>query len=371
MSNDFRRAYADLKDFIARNSEIEIGESVVSIPENIRPEFYRFFNGARAEFVKEHFSAFLLESKSLIECYREIEAEVIQSLGLEEIAMDASLQRFMHDPIERLARESFDLLFDLLKGRESFESFERKTHEAIEALLPSLFSMAYEKWAVLSLVKLLQSDRAFQVKVRELYPGERIKATANPMLNEVPSPNEAKSLSFEHNRQAVFMVPDFIVHSANMNSYAGFRCEFKTALFKASNASSEREWHSVEPGSIVAMEPGLALVYVADTAEHIALVADAGRICRPDLIFWCIEPGERRGDEIIKTMKLHHDRLNPKMGSYIITKKPFSESEYVQSGIEMPQKSDNRMQDIHVLAVQFDASKLAPVVDALMCCAAG
>ena len=51
MSNKWRQVYTELTDLIAEHSEVEIGASVVRIPESVRPEFHRLFDTARLTFI--------------------------------------------------------------------------------------------------------------------------------------------------------------------------------------------------------------------------------------------------------------------------------------------------------------------------------
>ena len=55
MSYEFLEAYGKLTGFTAKHPEIEIGDSVTSIPESVRPDFYGLFNAARDAFVHEKF----------------------------------------------------------------------------------------------------------------------------------------------------------------------------------------------------------------------------------------------------------------------------------------------------------------------------
>jgi hypothetical protein len=55
MLDSFGQAYEHLTDFIRSNPEIEILESVTSIPDSVRAEFYRRFNAVRDAFVEKKF----------------------------------------------------------------------------------------------------------------------------------------------------------------------------------------------------------------------------------------------------------------------------------------------------------------------------
>lgn len=69
VSSNWQKAYRELTEFIADYSEVAIGARVVSIPEGIRPEFYRLFNTLRMSFVEEKFPYLLSEAATLSQSY--------------------------------------------------------------------------------------------------------------------------------------------------------------------------------------------------------------------------------------------------------------------------------------------------------------
>ena len=59
MPDSWRKAYGELKDYINRNPSIDIGSSVVVIPGDVRPEFYRLFTAVCVSFGKDNIPAFV------------------------------------------------------------------------------------------------------------------------------------------------------------------------------------------------------------------------------------------------------------------------------------------------------------------------
>lgn len=352
MSNNWHQAYTDLTDFITEHPEVEIGASVVRIPENIRPEFYRLFETVRTVLVEEKSPALHSKARVLSEHYTKVEKEVIKLLGLESISTLPSLHRFLHDPIDQLIRGLFNPLFDLLKGRIDVEKYEGLASQNIEASFRPLYQSGYEKWMALSLVKLLKADKSFQVIIQKVAADDVFKS-GGFIEERVPAPEESKALSFKHDLEVGFIVPDIIVHSARVDRYFAFRSEIGMALATASDASEKREWLSLD--SVVDLGPGITLVYVDNNPEELSLVADAQKICRPDLIIEYMGLKELYEKERLDKVKLHHDSLKPRLGTYIVAKEPVPEQE--------PEKQEL---DIHILSVGFDQSKLEPIISALI-----
>lgn len=352
MSNGWQKAYKELKDFVTGNPGIEVGKSVTSIPGDVRPEFYRLFDRVRAAFIEEKFPALLDEASLLSGSYVKVEQEVTELLGLDSISMSAGLRKFLCKPKEGLIEVLFDPLFDFLKGKVDVELFQRRASEDMEATFRGFYQSGYEMWVALCLVKLLDSDKNFHVNLNLPAPKERIR---HPPATEglAPSPEESKCLSFEHQPSPTFTVPDFIVHSTEMNRYVAFRAELVMPISAAFNASEKREWYPLD--SILALDPCITLIYIDNKPEDISLVADKDRICRPDLIIKCMVKKDWYQKEGLEKVKLHHDTLKPKMGTYIISQETALEQELEKPG-----------EDIYILTVGFDSSKLASVISTLM-----
>jgi hypothetical protein len=364
MSSDFLQSYAALTDYIAQCREIEIGDSVTSIPADVRPEFYARFNAARDAFVEEKYPTYLNDAAALLERYHRAAETISRLLTLEETATVTPLQRFLQDPKGSLTRELFDPLFDLLKGRETVESFEKRGAECIENLFPAVFRALYEKWAVLSLVDLLEAGRALRVESRGLNPGERAKPAAQAPHEDVPFPAEAARFFISQPRDAIFAVPDFIVHSSRLNRFVGIRSDFREGLYNAWDPSPKREWHAVHADLLILLECGLTLVYAAEEAEDIALVADAARICRPDLVLYCVDSRLFPKTEAVDRATRAAGLLRPVKGIYVIATDPWPEDP--QMNADEPQApAAEPAAGIHFLAAGYDPSKLIPVVEAL------
>src|SRR3989338_5462243 len=104
MSTSWQGAYTRLQNFITANPRIELSESIVAIPGDIRPEFYRLFDDVRAAFVEEKVPALLSEAETLSENYTRAEQEVKELLKLDNVFALGFLDRFLHQPKDELMR---------------------------------------------------------------------------------------------------------------------------------------------------------------------------------------------------------------------------------------------------------------------------
>jgi hypothetical protein len=356
MLNDWQVEYQRLTDFVTRKPQVKISENVIAIPKDARSEFYQLFDMVRMAFIEEKLSDLFNEAATLSENYTKADQEVTELLVLDDILMTTGLRSFLRNPRDGLMMRLLDPLFDLLKGKINAKTFEQEVSRNMETSLRDSYRLGYKKWLALSLVKLLEADRSLEVSVPSIYlgpaRGERGYSPSDEK-HPVPPPKESKHLSFKHEQSSTLTVPDFIVHSAKINRYFALRSEFRTAaaVWTASNASEHREWYPLD--HVVALRLDSTLIYVADNPEEISLVADAKKICRPDLIIEFIEQKDRYEKEELEKVKLHHNVFKPRLGTYIVTREQVPDVGQLGDGI-------------HILTVGFDQSKLEPIISSLM-----
>ena len=378
MQLNWRQVYSELTDFIARHPEIKIGDNVIRIPNDYRSEFYSLHKKTRTVFIEEKTPDLLKKSKALSKNYIKVEEEVAQSLELQGISVAPSLARFLHHPIDQLIQESFNPLFHLLKGQIDIEKYEAVASQNIETFFKSLYRSGYEKWVILSLVKLLEADKAFHVIPEEVTEEDTMKH-GGLIDFKIPAPEESAKISFRRETEVGFMVPDLIIHSAVANNYLSFTSEIIKAWALATNASNKREWL---PGdSTVVFEGGIILVYVDKNLEDLSLVTDATRTCRADLIIECREQKDWYEKEGLGKVKLHYDKYKPRLGTYIVTIEPvpeqvhtdlISEKAFAETTSKQSpdpagrQEFDKNSPQIHLLTVGFDHTKLKTVINALV-----
>ncbi len=360
MSGSFLHAFEQLTDFIASHPEIEIGEFVTSIPEGVRSDFYSRFNSARYAFIQENFPDYVARARRLQREYARVAEEVSATLVLDDPPAVNSFQRFLKDPEECLIRELFDPLFDLLKKRETAESFKNKGTAVIHELFPHLYRGSYEKWVILSLASLLEIKRALQVPVRELQPTDRGKASVAAPMEPVPGPIESRRFYFSQSLKTIFAVPDFIIHSGRLNRFVGIRSEFREAPFHAMNAGPDRDWIPVDVDLLRLLANGLTLLYTADKAEQASLVADAVKFCRPDLVLWCVPALSVERAEALAVARQANNRLHPEKGVFIITDEEWQDSADGDAPIEADAASN-----IRILKAGFDRERLIPMIDSM------
>ena len=102
------------------------------------------------------------------------------------------------------------------------------------------------------------------------------------------------------------------------------------------------------------------MIYVAEEAAQIALVADVSRFCQPDMILWCVDSHGLDETGIINKLSLVEQRVRPRIGSIAVLAEPLPESSGTAEELNRPGSR------VRLLNTGFDASRLQEVVAALM-----
>jgi len=363
MQERFRGAYAALTDFIAAHPGIEIGRSVTSIPEEVRGEFYALFNAARCAFLADAFPGWLSDANDLRRAWCRAAEDAAGWLRLEDPPVVNKCSRFLRDPEDGLSRELFDPLFDLLKKKDDPEAFLRRASRGIETLFPAVYRGGFERWAVLALTGLLEVQNALRVPVRELQAADRAKSAVVAPVEEAPAPVDSSGFPFSQSPNSIFAAPDFIVYSGRLNRYVGFKSEFRKGSYNAANASRARDWRPVDAPLLEALQNGLTLVYISDKPEDIALVGDAVKFCRPDLLLWCVDERTLSAAEAVETLTRAETCIRPSRGSFLLTRGPWPEADAAPQAESAP--APGEPPPIRMLAVGLERENLAPVIEAL------
>jgi hypothetical protein len=372
MSPNWKKAYSELKDFVANNQQIEIDKSFVRIPENVRLDFYRLFNIVRETFLKEKFQIILEEAAVLSRNYALIASEAKKALGVSEIKLTNELARFLVDPMNGLARSLYDSLFDVLKDKTDIETFEIEAAQFTQNSFNELFKLGYEKWVALSLINLTVPDSPMAVPIAEMkYKFEEPQWDERtgtrdeyvPDIQKLESPYFGRS--FEEN---AYITANVILHSTKLNRYFSIAADLVDATWSARETSDKREWLQLREIGRFYEEinnwPDL-VIYIDDKPEDISLVADFSRFCRPDVIVECMERTDFFQNSELGIVKQNYDFFKPKLGSYIVLRLPLPDKTSEELVSKLTGELNQEQPNIHILTVGYDQSKLVPVIDAL------
>ena len=351
----WQKTLTELKEYIAANPGIRIERDHIIIPENVRSEFYRLFNDTRTSSVDRVLPTVFAKSCDLSENFKKVKGDLRKTLGIEEVSMRPDLDRFLQNPKEELVSKIFNALFDVLKGNTSIEVYEAEVYKKTFPYFTTLYRDGYEKWMLLSLVKMLTPGKLLQANCRKYCsPEEAVRAKKSHPAEPVPVPEEAKSILFHFDNVIPLMMADVIIYSEKTGKYISTRSHFTLPFNTAGSVSVNREWYSFEEA--LRWNDGITLLYTDSGPNDIALVAHAGGVCRPDIIIACESHAGWFESEKLNQIKACHDNLKPRLGTYIISKESVPDEL-----TSCPEKG------VYIICAGFDADKLSPIVDLLAC----
>ena len=340
---NWKQECSTLSDYITSHSEIVINTTEISIPQDLRDEFYRRFDDLRRAVVEEHCSSLVVEYDRLSENYLEIEKEIIELLKLDAIAMPVDLSSFLHNPKDGLMRILYNRTFDLLQGKITVESYEAQAKDDLQSVATELFRLGYEQWTALVIIKMLEPDEAFLVDLDDDY---------KPFLREL------KDISF--GRQAhhpTMRIPEFVLHSRRLNKYVAVKMvlEQEIETFVVTVKPPVRPRKKTGDTSF-ALDSRVMLLSFMSGPDDIPVIADIydRKLTSPDWMMEFISVNELKEPDALGQVKRNMQALNPKLGACVVLIDGDTE-------INLEDIPDN----LSAVSIAFDQSKLQPVIDKL------
>ncbi|UCE97894.1 MAG: hypothetical protein JSV74_00735 [Dehalococcoidia bacterium] len=365
MAVNWSQAYSELIDYVQNNPEIKISSRVVRIPSAIRDDFYSLHKKVRTIFLKEKTPELLEKSELLSSHYLKTREEVMRIVGLKEISIYGSVESFLLDPVEQLIKELFNPLMLLLKGELDIAGYEATAMDNAEKAFKHLYRSGYQKWLVLSFLKLLKADKVFKVFPEEVTEDDTLRHGVQ-IEHKIPDPEEVDNIYFRREPEVGFMVPDLLIHSALFDRYYSFTSEIIKALAAATNHSKKREWLPGDPN--IVFEGDIILVYVDTSLNDLSLVTDMNTTCKADLILECKVYEKWHEKEGLSSILKHYAKYKPRMGTFIITFDPITDSlkkEIMTANLTDEDKVDIDYPKISFIQAGFDQTRLKPVINAL------
>jgi hypothetical protein len=276
----------------------------------------------------------------------------IAGFKAEAIIADPIQDNFLHDPMGALCRESFDPLFNLLQGKIDINTLTSTVNENTKTLFREQYPLAYGKWIILNLCNILNFDAIFTVTSPEITP--KLLSKMDTLDNEVelmvPAPRITKNIDFSYGRyMRSFSTVEMLGHIKKTGKYLGIKTRFEDASNTATGFSNHRTFLPFDPVK-PALKNNPILIYVDDNAQSASLVADKKRFWQPDIV---IEMKDPETDSLPDSSS--HKMLKPILGTILIP---------LPNSARKP--ADNIGQDISVLNVGYEASKLRYIINKLI-----
>jgi hypothetical protein len=340
---NWKEEYASLKRFIADHPGIAINRSEISIPSDVKEEFYLRFDKLRSSVVNAHYSDLPVDVDTLCRNFIQIEKEIMEILGIESMSMPVDLSSFLHTPKEGLGRILYSRVFDLLQGKTTSELFEQQCLEDLKISSSDLYRLGYEWWAGLVMIKMLDPDQAFGVDFDEDY---------KPFLTEL------KGISFgKQAHHPTIRIPEFVLHSRKLDRLVAVKMaiakEIETFVvpFKPPVRPKKRTGDTS-----FALESRVMLVSFMSGPEDIPIVADIYDqiLTSPDFMVECITAEEFQDPAAMEQVRLRVEAMNPRLGLSLLVLNPKGEVSL-----------ENVPEGIRPIAAGFDQAKLQDMVSSL------
>jgi hypothetical protein len=341
--SNWKEEYEGIERFIAENPVITLNPREISIPPEVKEEFYLRFDKLRSAIVEACYADLPVNVDTLCRNFTAIETEVVEILGIEGISMPVDLSSFLHRPKEGLTRIIYSRVFDLLQGKITGEVFEQMCRDDLIMSSSNLYRLGYEWWAALVLVKLLDPDQAFGVDLDPDYK---------------PFPTELRKISFgKQAHHPTIRIPEFVLHSRRLARFVAV----KMALTQEIESYAVQFKPPVRPkkrtgDTSFALESRVMILSLMSGPEDIPIIADIyDRILNsPDLMVECITAESLQDPEVVEQVRLRAEMMNPKKGLCLLVVNPNDElpAEQVPEGI-CP------------VAAGFDPMKLEGVISSL------
>jgi hypothetical protein len=333
----WKRKYEVLQDFAAANPEIHIDRSEISIPEHLRDEYYQHFDDVRNAIVEARYGSLPPEVDALRRNYVQSEKELTELIGLERIELPVDLSSFLHSPKEGLARGLYNRLFEMVQGKITVDDFERMADSDLTATAEGLFRLGYESWAALTLIRLLEPDRAFGVELDE---------------NDEPFVVELEEIAFGRQfHHTAKRIPEFILHSRILDRHIAVKMPLTSEVDSYCIKSKK---HTGDTSYV--LDSRVMFLSIVPDLKKIPVFADirARTIQGPDLMIEFLAELDLANEDVMVQVQKRVEMMKPRLGGSIVVMDPEPDSDMVKPA-----------GNIDALSVGLDPLKLQLVIDKL------
>lgn len=340
VSNHWQAAYFKLREFIAAHPEIRIDQRRVSIPDAVRDDFYRGFDTVTAAFVRDEYAALPTGAAQLINAYLASERQLLHRLALTQVALPSSLDIFLHDPQQGLAKALFDPLFELLQRKIDQTAFADAACRKLSSTVAELCHLTYPYWISLELLRLLEPDRIFRVELNSTNRPIAKPIDRLPLGQPVPHP--------------VLRLADLVIYSERLKKYVAAKLELASEICAYTSDNRADRKRSIrncgKTSSVLATR--LLLLYVLPSLDEIPIIGDLNLHCvaRPHIVVECLEPENGGWDSVNQ----YDEILQPELGTYVLARQPLPEHELTSPYPNM-----------HLLPLGVDGTQLERVCERL------
>ncbi len=312
-----------LLHFIADHPSISIRPSTISIPTEIRGEFYSLFQKVRYDFVEELMERRLEKAYQLTENWSVVSEQVKEKYSLSNIELDRVLATFIKDPLDTLAGFIFSDLFDVLRSNISIDDFSINSTRLLTRKASELFKRGYSRYICLKLLLFLNGSELYTAfSPDSSYDADAVNGT--PSLNRFDEPPQIKrteQLVFEYSASCGFLSSRMITYSPVLEKYVALRCDHYSPFWNSSKRSTNRQWLNIDE---IQIDYGLndlwpdMYVYFSDSIDDLNICSERTLLCRPDINLEFVIQNNINIEKKACSVKRHATITKPTHGTIVL-----------------------------------------------------
>lgn len=148
----WEQAYADLVQFVHQHDTIVVTPTSLSVPVDVRDEFYEWVETARKQLVRDVLGVRIDEAICLAQRAATRRSEFVARAGLRSFQLASQLEHFFTDPLATLSKPAFSLVLDGLQNATPVAEIEAKAQVEVADFCYELMRNAYEAWVYYTVV---------------------------------------------------------------------------------------------------------------------------------------------------------------------------------------------------------------------------
>ena len=341
----WKQEFEILTNYITSNPEISIGIHEIFIPEELRDKFYLLFDNVRKAIVESWIGSFDFDVHTLGKDYIEAENELAEGLNLKHMDLPVDLASFLETPREGMMRMLYNRLFELLQGKITEDDFQEIAKSDLTAGATEMFRLAYEPWAFVSLLLLLEPDEITGVGLNE-------KDIYTTSLDQIVIGKQA--------HHPAKRIPEFIIHSKKLDSYIAVRMPVTREVdsyYLPVEIPTQRVLRDRTGDTSSVLGYRMIFLAVVQDLKKLPIFADIHerKVNGPDLTIEFLMGHDLSDPGIIGQIQNRLEILKPRLGGNIVIMDPEPKSGFFKI-----------KENIDTYSVGFSQVRLQPIIDKLV-----
>lgn len=341
----WKQEFEVLKNYIASNPEISIGLYEISIPEGLRDKFYLLFDNVRKAVVESWISSFDFDIHTLGKNYIEAEKMLAEVLNLKHIDLPVDLASFLETPREGMMRLLYNRLFELLQGKITEDDFQEMAGIDLTFSATEMFRLAYEPWAFVSLLLLLEPDEIIGVDLDE--------------KQDIHTRSLDRIVIGKQAHDPAKRIPEFIIHSKKLDSYIAIKMPLTIEVDSYClpvEIPTRRVLRGRTGDTSTVLGYRMMFLSVVQDFKKLPIFADMHErtVNAPDLTIEFLMESDLSDSEVLDQVQSRVEVMKPRLGCNIVLIDPEPKSE-----------SFKIKENIDTYSVGLNQARLQPIIDKL------